>query len=70
MEQLTITDCGVSRLVDVWNISLDACLALLHILNLALSKTKNKQISVVYKIAKFNEARSASKEGKLSFEKV
>lgn len=39
MEQLTITDCGVSRLVDVWNIVLDACLALLHILNLALSKT-------------------------------
>lgn len=42
MEQLNITDCGVSRLVDVRNIVLDSCLALLHILNLALSKTKNK----------------------------
>lgn len=43
MEQLNITDCGVSRLVDVRNIVSNGRLALLHILNLALSKTKQKE---------------------------
>lgn len=65
--QSNIIDYCASRLVDVRNIVLDTCLALLlHILSLSLCR----KTSSVHKTAKFHEAEGASKEGKLSFEKV
>lgn len=65
VERSTIIDYCVSCLVDVRSVTLD--IWLFYCISLVTFCWK---ISGVQKIVKFNEAEGASKEGKLSFEKV